>query len=517
MENTIRTTVGFFASLFVAFSLSICLGANPPPGKQLLGKVKNNEYVVTQEVDAAFTEWLSGHNNIEIGGDTTSSRQKGVAIGIPAILNRGKDGVTPLFSSALVFSYWRNDYIGDVFADRESVALGDSAFAGNPVSVAIGDQARVGKLHTDSDKMFGVPFDRMEVTTTISNDVTTVTTNVIRKAYTNYYDIAKYERLPNGGDWKKTVSGTPRVEGGTTNITDVYEQKETGTLNDISYVTPEDWEMYNRIISGGQGDVPLFDAYYGVAVGSRAYVFGYHSVAYGHYAHASRPFSVAIGSESHVYSEGSQAFGYDTDIPNTSPYSLAIGANASISAGMTNAIVIGVPQVVDFTNLTYRSNEGMVKDRPRAVKSNSINFAYHGNGIQDFFLDGVSLQDRLAFETKVIGNSRDGTTEDGVKDALGITGDNIVFASGDGKIMLFTKSYIEEQDDTNLHLDEIVINNKPLSQILAEQTPSGGADTEFRAKVQNAAEVAQNELATNATNMVQVKAILTNFFNTIKQ
>ena len=188
------------------------------------------------------------------------------------------------------------------------------------------------------------------------------------------------------------------MDGGTTNITDVYEQKESGTLQDISYVTPEDWEMYNRIISGGQGDVDLFNAYYGVAVGSRSYVFGYHSVAYGHYAHASRPFSIAIGSESHVYSEGSHGFGYDTDIHNTSPYSLAIGANASISAGMTNAIVIGVPHVVDFTNLTYRSTEGMVKDRPRAVKSNSINFAYHGNGIQDFFLDGVSLQHRFSSE-----------------------------------------------------------------------------------------------------------------------
>ena len=42
-----------------------------------------------------------------------------------------------------------------------------------------------------------------------------------------------------------------------------------------------------------------------------------------------------------------------------------------------------------------------------------------------------------------MGNSRAGTTEDGVKDALGITGDNIVFASADGKIMFFTKSYIE--------------------------------------------------------------------------
>ena len=62
-----------------------------------------------------------------------------------------------------------------------------------------------------------------------------------------------------------------------------------------------------------------------------------------------------------------------------------------------------------------------------------------------------------------------------------------------------------------------MINNKPLSQILAEQAPTGGADTEFRAKVQNAATVAQNELATNATNMVQVKTILNKFFNNIKQ
>lgn len=224
MKSILKTAFGLAIFLSSSIVTSTCQGATPPPGKQFFGKVKSNEYVVTQEVDKAFTDWLTSRSNLEIGGDTTSSREKGVAIGIPAILNRGKDGVTPLFSSALVFSYWRNDYIGDVFADRESVALGDSAYAGNPVSVAIGDQARVGKLHTDSDQMFGVKFDRMEVTTTISNDVTTVTTNIIRNAYTNYYDIAKYERLPSAGDWKKTVSGTPTEEGGTTNITDIYEQ-----------------------------------------------------------------------------------------------------------------------------------------------------------------------------------------------------------------------------------------------------------------------------------------------------
>ena len=32
-----------------------------------------------------------------------------------------------------------------------------------------------------------------------------------------------------------------------------------------------------------------------------------------------------------------------------------------------------------------------VTKRPTAMKNNSINFEYNGNGIQDFFLDGVSL------------------------------------------------------------------------------------------------------------------------------
>ena len=45
-------------------------------------------------------------------------------------------------------------------------------------------------------------------------------------------------------------------------------------------------------------------AQYGVAVGSRAYVPGYHGAAFGHYAHVSRPFGLSIGSEAHSYSEG---------------------------------------------------------------------------------------------------------------------------------------------------------------------------------------------------------------------
>ena len=235
-------------------------------------------------------------------------------------------------------------------------------------------------------------------------------------------------------------------------------------MRDISYLDSDEWAYYNKIISGGQGDVPLTEAYYGVAIGSRSYVFGYHGVALGHYSHVSRPWGMAIGSEAHVYSEGAQGIGYDVDIATNSPYTLAIGHSATVASGITNAIVIGVPDA------NIRDKNRMPATRPKAVKSNSINVVYHGNGIEDFYIDGKSLQTRLGSEVKVIGNSDKGgdITSDSVRDALGIDdGDHIVFASA-GKIMLYTKSYVEGIDTEDVHLDEIVINNKPLSQILNE-------------------------------------------------
>jgi len=114
-------------------------------------------------------------------------------------------------------------------------------------------------------------------------------------------------------------------------------------LRDISYLDSDEWAYYNRNIYGGQGDVPLIDAYYGVAIGSRSYVFGYHGVALGHYSHVSRPWGMAIGSEAHVYSEGAQGIGFDVDIATNAPYSLAVGAYGTVTPGMTNAIVVGVP------------------------------------------------------------------------------------------------------------------------------------------------------------------------------
>ena len=232
----------------------------------------------------------------------------------------------------------------------------------------------------------------MEVLTSYSNGSVTVTTNKYANAFTNFYDIGQYERMPNAvrDSWTRISSETTQ-DGATTNVLEVYRQSEGGGLRDISHITSEEWDFYNRLIYGGQGTNHISDAFYGVAVGSRAYVFGYHGMSLGHYSHVSRPFAHAIGSESHVYSEGSQGFGYHTIINQNSPYSLAIGMNSTVDAGLTNAIVIGVPQVVDFTNPVYRADEGRISYVPKAVKSNSINFAYHGNGIQDFFLDGVSL------------------------------------------------------------------------------------------------------------------------------
>lgn len=163
-----------------------------------------------------------------------------------------------------------------------------------------------------------------------------------------------------------------------------------------------------------------------------------------------------------------------------------------------------------------------VTKRPTAVKNNSINFAYNGNGIQDFFLDGVSLQDRLASEVKVVGNTKEGVKPDEVDQAIRAIGnipDNeepLVFYSGDGGIYFFTKGY---EDDSERHfgdISKIFINGKPLSEII-EGSSSHDADfAAYKTTVSNAAERAMAEV-NDATNMTGVKAALTNFFNTIKQ
>ena len=95
----------------------------------------------------------------------------------------------------------------------------------------------------------------------------------------------------------------------------------------------------------GQGKTHYAAATYGVAIGYRSLVAGFHSLALGHYARASRPSSVAIGPSSHIRSEGAVGLGYYNLIYENSPYSLAIGSNANVPSYMTNAIVIGVPTI----------------------------------------------------------------------------------------------------------------------------------------------------------------------------
>lgn len=163
-----------------------------------------------------------------------------------------------------------------------------------------------------------------------------------------------------------------------------------------------------------------------------------------------------------------------------------------------------------------------VTKRPTAVKNNSINFAYNGNGIQDFFLDGVSLQERLASEVKVVGNTKEGTKPDDIDQAIRAIGnipddeEPLVFYSGDGGIYFFTKEYEEDSERHVGDVSKIFINGKPLSEIIGGSSSHDSDFAAYKTSVSNAADRAMAEVNA-ATNMTDVKAALTNFFNTIKQ
>ena len=163
-----------------------------------------------------------------------------------------------------------------------------------------------------------------------------------------------------------------------------------------------------------------------------------------------------------------------------------------------------------------------VTKRPTAVKNNSINFAYNGNGIQDFVLDGVSLQDRLANEVKVVGNTKNGTKPDDVDQAIRGIGnipddeEPLVFYSGDGGIYFFTKGYEEDSEANIGDISKIFINGKSLSEIIGGSSSHDADFAAYKTSVSNAAEVAINAINVS-TNMTDVKSALTNFFNTIKK
>ena len=92
--------------------------------------------------------------------------------------------------------------------------------------------------------------------------------------------------------------------------------------------------------------------------------------------------------------------------------------------------------------------------QPKAIKSNSINIVYNGNGIRDFYVDDISMTDRLAYETPMIGNIQKGGTEDGIRKNVKMYGgiaDNdqsMVLCSGDGGIVFLTKNYLDQRMDS---------------------------------------------------------------------
>ena len=178
---------------------AFCLYGADPVGKAKLGTIKANQYVVTQEVDSVVMDFWRSRDKIEWGYETTAALSRGVAIGVPALNSYQPGDFTYATAGNGTNYYWRQDYMGTVFANRESVAIGDSAQARYPVAVAIGDQAIVGKLHTDSSNYYPVVLNMMVVTArtpVVENPVTTYTTNILYGAITNWYDAGQYERLP---------------------------------------------------------------------------------------------------------------------------------------------------------------------------------------------------------------------------------------------------------------------------------------------------------------------------------
>lgn len=179
---------------------------------------------------------------------------------------------------------------------------------------------------------------------------------------------------------------------------------------------------------------------------------------------------MAIGSEAHSYSEGGQAIGFDTDIATNSPFSLAVGMNASIPMNTTNAIVIGVPDA----NASRNNGSGAPGSRPKAMKSNSINIVYNGEGLNDFFVDNKPITERLASEVKVIGNTEKSAPENQVveymKNTFGVNPESkdMVFFS-ESNIRLFSNNYPNDTEKGDA--STIEINGMPLSQVIEKYAP----------------------------------------------
>lgn len=437
-------------SILAGLSLVSGMAYSQEDGKALLGTLNSKKhYVVTNEVDPVFSKFIGSDSEISIGKDASAKGDGrfddasiSVAIGSP--LN--------------AISSWNTNFTKNTEAMYRSVAIGTAAKAKQRVSVAIGNQALIGEVHHNTGETWTYELKTKVVTNTLNSagKVDNATTNSLSKEIFTV-DRGRYERMPvpSSTKWEIVKSSTFEQDGVKYRVEKIRQQ--TDQIEDISWVDEDEYNMYNRWFDPGQGRMNYRWATYGVAIGSRSFVAGHHSVAVGHYARAVRPHTVALGPGNWVESEGSISLGYDSDISRGSPFSMAIGSRSIVQSGMTNAIVIGVP-MVDYQKRESNKDVDMSSpyvwaSQPKAIKSNSINIVYNGNGLKDFFVDGVSIPDRMASETRTIGNINQGGSEDGIRKNVRLYGGideddkSMVFCSGDGGIILLTRDYLDSRID----------------------------------------------------------------------
>lgn len=104
-----------------------------------MGTMSAKTYVVTNEVDPAFSSFKDNKFSVEFGYGAKAG-PRSVAIGVPLLTSANGGPVDG----------WSMNYLGPVEAPDRSVAIGDSAKAMEKVSVAIGNQANVRGLQPNS-------------------------------------------------------------------------------------------------------------------------------------------------------------------------------------------------------------------------------------------------------------------------------------------------------------------------------------------------------------------------------
>ena len=495
--------------------------------------------MITQEVDPEFTAWKNMRTGPLSIGYNSQTTYGGVVLGYPgnwASISSKENPNSNIVQSWIPGGTYSHDFDGVGAALNSATAVGQGAKAEGQVSVAIGNRAMASGIHTSSTNTFQITLKHRQIETIKQGSaVVSVTTNEQNVATT--MDAAEWESKPYGsGSFSQVNSQTTTLPNGNTKTTVFYEETVSG-LRDPRYATPEEYQMYDVYFNPGQPNTHFAAATYGVAVGYRSLAGAYHTLALGHYARATRPSSVAIGPSSHILSEGSIGLGYYNNIQPSSPFSLAIGSRISIPSCMTNAIVIGVP-TMDFNKrkvpgYNQGSNPYIFTSSPRPVKSNSINFVFNGNGLEDVFVDNVAMTDRMATDMKVVGNCGGTSTSKAIKGEVnqlaGIqdNDESMVLFSWDGGVKIFTKGYFDAKDeyiegsgepDPKGFIEDIEINGMNLKSIIERHARSAAQEqmAAFKQKVQVAANTASQAIE-DANNAAQMKMALKTFFDTIKQ